>query len=191
MAVAKHLWGDVFEMPPAMSTEDLLRLPKDGYRYELFEGVLVREMTSAGHGDICHRLSGELYVYSRATGFPNRVVQNTLFDLTPAGATSRTVLAPDIAIMRTSTPPPWNEVTSGPPLLAIEVISPSQTLAELTLKAQVYRQYGVDEVWVVDHKTRVVEVWNAQGQTTLNDAQTLTSTLLPGLSLSVRSLFDE
>jgi Uma2 family endonuclease len=190
MATVQPTWGERFQAPPAMTAEDLLRLPKDGYRYELYEGVVVREMTFAGHADLCQRLGGELYLYARTTGFANRILQNGLFDLTPPGASTRTVLAPDLAILRTTTAPPWNAVPNDPPLLAVEVVSESQTLAELTLKAQVYRQAGVEEVWVIAHKRRVVEIWNAQGQTTLTDTQDLTSARLPGFRMSVRSLLD-
>ena len=189
MATIKPTWGEVFEVPPTTTADDLLRLPDDGSRYELYEGVLVREMTSPGHGDICHRVDGELYVYAKTTGFPHRIVQNALFDLTPSGTTKRLVLAPDVAIMRGSSAPSWG-VPHETPLLAVEVVSESQTLTELALKAQIYRQAGVDEVWVVDHQSRSVEIWSAQGRTTLNDTQALTSALLPGFSVSVRFLFD-
>ncbi len=43
---------------------------------------------------------------------------------------------------------------------------------------------------MVDYKSRSIEVWNAQGQTTLHDTQTLTSALLPGFSAAVRFLLD-
>jgi hypothetical protein len=43
---------------------------------------------------------------------------------------------------------------------------------------------------VVDHKTRAVQVWNAQGMASFDDTQTLTSALLPGFNLSVRFLLD-
>lgn len=190
MAALHHAWGEVFEVPPMTSGEDLLRLPDDGYRNELYAGALVREMTSPGHGAICQRLGGELYVYAKATGFPNRIVQHALFDLTQPGAAKRTVLAPDVAILRAGAALPWDVVPREPPLLAVEVVSDSKTLAELAVKAQLYRQAGVEEVWIVDHKSRTVEVWNAQGTTALNDTQTLTSALLPGFSLAVRFLLD-
>ena len=190
MAALRHAWGEVFEVPPTTSAEDLLRLPDDGYRNELFEGVLVREMTSPGHGAICQRLGGELYVYAKTTGFLNRIVQNALFDLTQPGAAKRTGLAPDVAILRPDAPLPWDAVPHEPPMLAVGVVSDSQTLAELAVKAQLYRQAGVDEVWVVDHKSRIVEVWNAWATTALDDTQTLTSALLPGFSIAVRFLLD-
>lgn len=182
-------WGEIYEVPANTTADDLLRLPDDGSKYELYEGALVREMTAPGHGDICHRLSGELYLYARATGFPNRIVQNSLFDFTQPGAVRRTVLAPDLAILRSSMPPVWN-VPQVTPLLAVEVVSDSQTLAELAIKAQFYRNSGVDEVWVIDHGTRTIQVWNVQGLTTLDDTQTLTSVLLPNFSAAVSFLFD-
>ena len=186
---AQPMWGEVFAAPPGTTGEDLLRLPDDGYKYELYEGALVREMTSPGHGDICQRLGVELGIYARTSGFANRIVQNALFDLTPAGATRKTVLAPDLAILSSGALPSWT-VPQETPLLAVEVVSESQTVAELALKAQFYRNVGVEEVWVVDHTSRSVDVWNAQSRTTLNDSQTLTTPLLPGFSLAVGFLLD-
>jgi len=193
VTTVRPTWGEVFQVPPNTTGDDLLRLPDDGSKYELYEGVLVREggaMTSVGHAAVCQRLGGVLFMYANATSYANRILQNALFDLTPPGAQTRTVLAPDVAIARTTTPVSWTSVPHEAPLLAIEVVSPSQTLAELALKAQTYRQAGVEEVWVVDYKSRSIEVWNAQGQTTVHDTQTLTSALLPGFSAAVRFLLD-
>lgn len=43
---------------------------------------------------------------------------------------------------------------------------------------------------MVDERVRAVAVWNAQSQTMLSNPQALTSALLPGFSLPVRSLLD-
>jgi Uma2 family endonuclease len=134
MAIVKPPWGEVFEMPPGTTGDDLLRLPDDGACNELHEGMLVRTVTSPGHGGVCHRLSGELYLYARSTGLPNPIVQNALFDLTLPGAAARTVLAPHLAILRPGATLPWT-VPHEVPLVAIEVVSESQSLAELALKA--------------------------------------------------------
>ena len=190
MTTIQPAWGEIFRVPPSTSADDLLRLPDDGYRYELYEGVVVREMTSPGHADICQRLGVELGIYARSIGYPHRILQNALFDLTLPGASSRTVLAPDISIMQGNAAPTWASVPHETPLLAVEVVSQSQTLAELALKAQTYLTAGVEEIWVIDHQTRAVEVWTAQGTTTLGDAQTLTSPLLPGFAVAVRFLLD-
>lgn len=191
MAARQPAWGDLYQMPTSITAADVARLPDDGAKNELYEGTLVREeMTSAGHADLCHRLGVALGIYAQQTGYPYRMSQNGLIDLTPPGATRRTVLAPDLAIMRTTTPPQWDQIPTTPPLLAVEVVSPSQTLAELSMKAQFYRNAGVDEVWVIDHTTRIIEIWTAHGTTTLTDGQTLTSALLPGFSLDVTNLLD-
>ncbi len=190
MATLQPTWGEIIDAHSALTADDLLRLgDDDGGKYELYEGMLVREMTSPGHADICQRLGVELGVYARTTGYPNRILQNALFDLTPPGAASRVTLAPDLSIMRGSAAPSWN-VPHAAPLLAVEVISESQTLAGHATKAQSYLQAGVDEVWLVDHKSRSVEIWNAAGTTTLAETQSLTSALLPGFAVSVRYLLD-
>lgn len=188
MYAKQPTWGHVYLVPSDYTGDDLLRLPDDGSKNELYEGVVVREeMTSPGHGGVCHRLSGLLFVYALNTGFTNQIVQNSLFDLTPPGAQRKTVLAPDLAILRTSAQLSW-KVPREIPLLAVEVISESQTLLELAMKAQFYLSAGVDEVWLVDHATRVIDVWTAAGTTRLNDTQTLTSPLLPGFSAAVAFL---
>ena len=51
MAVPKPTSGEVYEVPPTTTGEHLLRLPDDGYKYDLYEGVLLRETTSPGHGE--------------------------------------------------------------------------------------------------------------------------------------------
>jgi Uma2 family endonuclease len=189
MTTSRTLWGDVFEVPSTTTADDLLRLPDDGGTHELYEGVLVREMTSPEHGEICQRLGVELGIYARSTGFAGHVAQNALYDLTPPSSPTRVVLAPDLSIRRAGMPKTWS-VPQEAPLVAVEVVSPSQTLAELALKAQAYRAAGVDEVWIVDASSRSVHLWNPQGTTTLSDTQTLTSPLLPDFSVDVRFLLD-
>ena len=61
MSAVRPTWGEVFDAPPGTTGDDLLRLPDDGYKYELFEGMLVREMTSPDHGEVCQRLGVELW----------------------------------------------------------------------------------------------------------------------------------
>lgn len=196
MTTIRPTWGKVYLAPPNMTLDELLRMNEqvdDGSQYELFDGLLVREgaeMTSAGHGVLCQRLGLLLGNYAQAAGFANPIAQNMLFDLTPAGSSNRITLAPDLAVLRATTPLSWTSVPHDTPLLAVEVASASPTLAELGLKAQTYLNGGVEEVWLIDHKTRSVEVWTTHGTTTLDDAAALTSPLLPGFSASVRFLLD-
>ena len=47
----------------------------------------------------------------------------------------------------------------GGVMLAVEVLSPSNTWVEMTRKRQFYERFGVDEYWVFDPETGVLEVW--------------------------------
>jgi Uma2 family endonuclease len=196
MTTIRPSWGKVYLAPASTTPDDLLRMNEaadDGGKYELFDGLLVHEggeMTSAGHGVLCQRLGLVLGSYAQTAGFANPIAQNMLFDLTPAGAPDRITFAPDLAILRATTPISWVSVPHDTPLLAVEVASPSQTRADLALKVQTYLTAGVEEVWLIDYKTRTVEVWTALGTTTLGDTATLTSALLPSFSVSVRFLLD-
>lgn len=173
----------------AWPAEILLHLPDDGRRYELVDGVLVGEMmTAPQHGGICNRVGWALTNYVYQYGSQHAVVQNTLFDLTASGAIQRTVLALDVALMRGVATPPTIPVES--PFLAVEVVSPSQTLQELRDKTQIYLAAGTDEVWIIDPATRTIEIWNSQGTMALGDQQALTSVILPGFSASVAWVLD-
>lgn len=190
MATLQPLWGEIVDLRSSLTPDDLPRLhDEDGYNYELYEGVLVREVTSPGHADICRRLGLELGMYARTAGFPHRILHNALFDRTPPGAANRVTLAPGVSIVRRATPPSWH-VPHDVPLLAVEVAGESQTARELSQKVQAYLQAGVAEVWTIDHKSRSVQVCNATGTTTIGDAGTLTSALLPAFALGVGYLRD-
>jgi hypothetical protein len=59
----------VYLIPPSTTPDDLLRmneLADDGSKYELFDGILVREggdLTSAGHAVLCQR-PGPWHIHS-------------------------------------------------------------------------------------------------------------------------------
>jgi Uma2 family endonuclease len=79
------------------------------------------------------------------------------------------------------------------PNLAVEVLSRSNTAAEMLMKRQDYFASGVELVWQVDPVTRLVHVY-----TTVETFQELTAadtldggTVLPGFALPVAQLFGE
>jgi Uma2 family endonuclease len=79
MTTIRPAWGEIYRVSPSTSADELVRLPDDGYRYELYEGVVLREMTSPGHADICQRLGVELGIYARSTAYPHRILQAVRF----------------------------------------------------------------------------------------------------------------
>jgi Uma2 family endonuclease len=62
-------------------------------------------------------------------------------------------LIPDVAVFHGAKP---ELVPSAPPLIAIEVLSPDDKLAEVRRKLDEYRAWGVAHVWLVDpHSKRM------------------------------------
>jgi Uma2 family endonuclease len=60
----------------------------------------------------------------------------------------RRYLIPDVAVMRMGTR--REPVLSTPPLIAIEVMSPRDTLRQAERKSIEYLNFGVDNVWVIE-----------------------------------------
>jgi Uma2 family endonuclease len=83
-----------------------------------------------------------------------------------------------------------------PPLvpdLAIEVLSESNTAAEMNRKVREYFQAGVRLVWLVDPRSRTVAVYTTVADAiVLDESHTLDGgEVLPAFSLSVRDVFAE
>lgn len=84
-----------------------------------------------------------------------------------------------------------NEACPVPCDLAIEIISPGQTLKEFEEKAEDYFASGVSRVWVVDPEAMSIRAFFPDGKVTLyTDTMPIIDTLLPGLELTTRQVFE-
>jgi Uma2 family endonuclease len=79
------------------------------------------------------------------------------------------------------------------PNLAVEVLSKTNTPAEMKRKRREYFKAGVELMWIVDPEARTVTVYTSpRNPKTLTEAQTLDGgTVLPGFKLPLRDLFAE
>ncbi len=177
-----------------MTAEDLLRLPHDDRRYELVRGELVPMPPVAGeHGGVAVNLASELrdVVRPAALGW---VVTETGFILT---RDPDLVRAPDIAFIRRDRLT-RDELAKGyvpfAPDLAVEIVSPNDSAADLVEKVQEYLHFGAQLVWLVEPRTRTVTVYRPDGS-----AQVLRATagdtlsgenVIPGISLPVAEVFE-
>jgi Uma2 family endonuclease len=88
---------------------------------------------------------------------------------------------------------PTQPVPHLSPDLAVEVLSESNTNAEMDRKRREYFGAGVRLAWFVDPRERTVDVYTAVDQfTTLTEDQTLDGgNVLPGFTLPLRGFFAE
>jgi Uma2 family endonuclease len=159
---------------------------------ELIDGVLVEKAMGFGESVLA------VYLIVLLDGF---VRQRNLGLVTAPDGTIRLwagrVRIPDIAFFNWDRMPgrrlPAEPIPTLFPDLAIEVLSRSNTRAEMRLKRQDYFSVGVRLVWEVDPEARTVAVYTApEGPTVLAQADTLDGgAVLPGFTLPLRDLFAE
>ena len=185
-------WGQPLLGGSRHTADDVERMPDDGFRYEVYRGVLIRMPGTGGsHGAICQFIGRFIDDYWRGLGERYRVRQNMGFDFSFTGDPAQsTMLVPDVAVTAdNSFPDPG--IGQTPPLIAIEVASPSDYRPQMAMKASFYLNSGVKEVWVVWPKTRTMDVWTApNASTTYSDQQSITSILLPGFSCAISHFFE-
>jgi len=171
---------------------DYLRLPDDGKRYEIIEGVLyVANAPSVEHQFVVMKISGQVdsFVSQHRLG----MVLTAPIEVHLSGTTRP--VQPDILFIRTENQPsPGTQFFDGVPDLTVEVISPSSIRLDRTVKFDAYERAGVAEYWIVDPKARLVEVYTlARGEYALLGQYTgdeiITSNVLAGLQIKASGLF--
>lgn len=75
-------------------------------------------------------------------------------------------VTPDISIFPRAPMDLWNDEirVSDPPLVAVEIVSFSQSSAEMTKKVRSYLQHGVKSCWLVDPPMQQITVFTADGK---------------------------
>jgi Uma2 family endonuclease len=176
----------------------LERLPDDGWCYELVEGRIVR-MSPPGpeHG----RLEGNIYPalasHIRAHGLGEVYVGETGWDLTRPGESRDTVLAADVAVVRTGhlpLPPPRKGQTYRPLALdlVVEIASSSQSRPDLAEKATHWLARGIAAIWVLWPARRELDVWTVgtrEPRTLRGDDSLEGGAVIPGFLLPLNQLW--
>lgn len=175
-----------------LSADEFLLHPAANERTELVRGF-IRMMTpaSAGHGLVSATVLRLLstYVWQHRLGVC--FADSTGYTLPNL---PNTVRAPDASFVRANHLPP-DGVTGGflqlAPDLAVEVLSPSESDADLSEKLADYRVAGTPLVWVIDPAKRTVAVISTDESTTLGVNDTLTGgDVVPGFACRVAELFE-
>jgi len=121
---------------------DLEGMPDDGHRYELVDGVLV---VTPAPGTVHQRCAYRLAALLLAAAGAGHDVLGAPYDYL-VGPT--TLLQPDVLVA-------WREDLGEarlerPPLLVVEVLSPSTRLTDLGTKRLAYEAAGVPAYWLID-----------------------------------------
>lgn len=146
-----------------MTIGEFERAPETVWRSELVRGRVVREPPAGGeHGSLAGRLHGRLARHVDDHGLGLVLAAETGFEIAPDP--DGTVRAPDVAFISKERIPDdgiprgfW----PGPPDLAVEVVSPSNSADQLQGKIFDYLDAGTRMVWVVHPRTRTVTVYRS------------------------------
>lgn len=143
-----------------MTADELLRMPDDGYRYELVKGEL-RGMPPAGgeHGKIALKFGSRLLNYVEANNLGVVFAAETGFKI---ASNPDTVRAPDAAFVRLDRLPETGLPKGywpGAPDLAVEVISPGDIYGEVEEKVNEWLDAGTRMVIVANPRNRTLKVY--------------------------------
>lgn len=170
--------------------EELMALPKDGYKRELLDGEIVMSPAGSEHGRKIMRFSTALgsHVYQHQLG--------EVFDgQTGFRMQTRDVLSPDISFVSRgrlaglqSAPEGFFD---GAPDLVVEFLSPGESMKRINAKLTQYFENGCRLAWVMDSRRRTVAVHRGPvAHRVLTEADELSGEeVIAGFTLSVKVLF--
>jgi Uma2 family endonuclease len=178
--------------PKVWTDAAFMALPDDGHRYEIVNGELVdKGNLGALHGYVCSLLLMELagYILSKKLG----VILNSSTAFKMKNGNKR---SPDISFLIKERLQGITELPSGylegAPDLAVEVLSPGNTVEEMEDKIAEYFENGSRLVWIVSPTQHYILVYRSaqEPDRLLKSADFLEGEdVIPGLKLPVADLF--
>ena len=190
MAIQERLYtvDDVWRLSQLPENEDK--------HFYLIDGELFWDMPPGFlHGHIAGLIFHHLLVFASQHDLGKATVESGYY---PADDRT-TLLAPDVAFVRNEKVPLANPThwVAAMPDIAVEIASPSNTVAELRRKAAAYLANGTELVWLVLPDQAGVEVWRAgpEGESTTEfvarDGSLTGEPVLPGFELNLQRLFPD
>jgi Uma2 family endonuclease len=180
----KKIWTD----------EAFMALPKDGHRYEIVDGELI-DMGNSGalHGYVCSLLLAALASYVLPKKLGVILDSSTAFKMKNGNRRS-----PDISFFAKERLQGMIELPSGfldgAPELAVEVLSPGNTVEEIHDKLVEYFENGTRLAWIVHPSEHYVLVYRSaqEPDRLLKSVDALDGEeLIPGFTLPVADLFQK
>jgi Uma2 family endonuclease len=176
----------------ASTAEDLWNLPDDGLLHELVAGELrVMVPPGAEHGRVAATVAGLLFAHARETGAGVTFAGETGFLL---ARDPDTVRAPDAAFVTTERAEAVGRTEKywpGAPDFAAEVISPSDTFAEVEAKTLGWLEAGTRLVFVLNPAQRTATAYRGQDAVHVHSGDDLLdpSDAVPGWQVALADFF--
>jgi Uma2 family endonuclease len=174
------------------TAEQLFHMPSDDFRYELVEGVLIKmSPTGFEHGDVALTLAYLLKGHVLTHKLGKVLAAETGFKL---ASDPDTVLAPDAAFIRQEEIDRVGRTRKfwpGAPDLAVEVMSPGDSVRKTDEKARTWLSFGARMVWTVNPGKRTISVYRpGEDVSVLTEADALDGqTVVPGFRCDVKEIF--
>ncbi len=175
--------------------EELQSLPDNGFMYEVVDGELVMSPKNKfDHENICAALLTAMRTFVKA-----QKLGVVLGSSAGYWMFNRNCRAPDISfipkerLLRLGFSPRSRKFFPGAPDLAVEVLSPSNTRAEIDARLRDFFASGTQITWIIDPDTESAEVCHSLTQRTLigPGGELDGEHLLPGFHYPIADLFKE
>ena len=171
-----------------MTAEELGNLDDYSHRHELIKGeLLTMPLPKFEHGRVAANLTILLGQHVKA----NRLGMIGTEGGYKLESDPDTVLGPDVSFVsqdRINLSPEGYH--SGPPDLAVEVLSPSDRRGRVEHKLSLWLEFGTRSVWHVNPRRRTVEVISASGERKLfHETDELVDETVPGFRVRVSEIF--
>jgi Uma2 family endonuclease len=176
-----------------LTYEDLLKLPEDGKRHEIIDGVhYVMSSPVLRHQRIVRRAGISIGNFLDVTG-----LGEVFFMAVDTVLSPHDVVVPDLIYVSKERGHLLQEKNiPGPPDLVAEVLSPSTRSRDRNLKRRLYEREGVIEYWMMNGDTDRVRVhrlgptgYDLGVELAASAGDILTTPLLPGWRLPLAELF--
>jgi Uma2 family endonuclease len=175
-----------------MTADELLRLPRGRFRYELVKGELITMSPSGSeHGVVVVNMTVLLAQHVKAKNLGIVFGAETGFKI---AENPDTVLAPDVAFISRERIPESGipkKYWPGAPDLAVEVLSPGDTAREVEKKVGQWLGAGARLVWTVNPTRKSVTVHRASKDAyTFSEMDELDGEdIVPGFRYRVSEIF--
>lgn len=180
-----------------LTYDDFLLFPDDGKRHEIIDGEhYVTPSPNLRHQELVGRLYLSIGNHLAASPGLGRLFLAPL----DVVLSYHDVVEPDLLFIAGDQPEIMTEKNiQGPPALVVEVISKSTRKKDAQIKRRLFERTGVREYWLVDPELDLVQVLRPTAAKKLSrvselsaeDDAMLTTPLLPGWQLSMRTFFAE